>query len=106
MKVETIHASAQETGAGDTGEGQNVPGDKAAVYVDVTARGTTLTVFIESKDPLSGAWAALGDTGALTALGCVRVDLPNLPEQVVRARWTLTGNHTFSVSAVSEGYHG
>lgn len=101
MKVVTMHASAQETAGGQTGE-FNITGRNMSFYLNATAITTSLDVTIQAKDPVSGAWFTVITFTQLVAAGGQRSVLADIADGIFRVSWTLVGNATFSVSCVHD----
>ena len=100
-----IHPSATRVATGQTAGFSN-PGVEGVMVIDVSAiAGTpTLDVTIEAQDPISGLWNATGDAFAqLTAVGRERIELPFLPDHIIRAVYTIGGGTpslTFSIMII------
>lgn len=108
--VKTLAASASRTANGN-GSAISIRGltGLIAFVLDVTAQsGTTptLDVDIQAYDPLSGKWSVIASfTQVGAATGTERITVTDIPEQEVRAAWTLGGttpDYTFSVAALGK----
>jgi len=101
----TLLASAAYTANGNGSDIDITNYDKAQVCVNVTAvSGTspTLTVYIDGKDTITGAYIPLGNTSSITATGVYSILLTGLACKYIRARYVIGGttpSFTFSVTA-------
>ena len=110
-------ASGARTASGnsvDVDVGRFVAGE---ICVDVTAvsgtfaTGQGLEVFVEGKDPITGKYRTIFDTGLITSVTTLwkTVSLctePSLAYRYLRVRWTISGTNpsfTFSVTMPAKG---
>ena len=103
-----LHSSGAEIASG-VGTGVNCKADAGAVYLSVTTFGAspdTLDVVVEEYDGVTKQWyqiAAFAQVGNTTA--SERVALTGFFNNLLRARWTLSGGSpgfTFSVGFAGE----
>ena len=95
----TLHASAAVSSAG-TGTVVDVGvRTYTELQLDVTAIAGTLAITIESS-PTQSSWLALGFFKNITEMGARTLIVPD-GHRYLRAKWTITGTATFSITGSS-----